>query len=159
MNITTKLLAITVVSLFSTSPNTNAKELNMTMTQQPVLDTVLKMGRAYNAGDIDTVMTTYEPAAVVMFEPGNESFGAELIKEKFTGSLAINPQFEFGAHEVIIADTIAVHTTPWSMTGKTPDGQNVEQSGLSIAVLRRQNDGSWLLLIDNPFGQNVLNAD
>jgi hypothetical protein len=28
--------------------------------------------------------------------------------------------------------------------------------GLSVAVLRRQPDGSWVMVIDNPYGDAVL---
>ena len=42
------------------------------------------------------------------------------------------------------------------MKGKTPDGQGIEQSGLSVAILRKQADGEWLMVIDNPHGQHLL---
>jgi len=41
---------------------------------------------------------------------------------------------------------------PWSMAGTTSDGQEIQQSGLSVAVLRRQADGGWKMVIDNPHG-------
>ncbi len=69
---------------------------------------------------------------------------------------AANPKFEFGQNEVIVTGDIAVHSMPWSMTGTAPDGTKVEQGGLSIAVLRRQPDGNWLMVIDNPHGQRLL---
>ena len=39
-------------------------------------------------------------------------------------------------------------------TGKIPtgDGKTIELSGLSTDVLRCQADGTWLSVIDNPFG-------
>jgi ketosteroid isomerase-like protein len=42
------------------------------------------------------------------------------------------------------------------MTGKSPDGQEIKQSGLSVAVLRRQADGGWKMVIDNPHGGRLL---
>lgn len=39
------------------------------------------------------------------------------------------------------------------MAGVAPDGSPVTGSGLSVAVLRRQTDGRWLMVIDNPFGE------
>jgi ketosteroid isomerase-like protein len=42
------------------------------------------------------------------------------------------------------------------MTGKVPDGTDIKQSGLSVVVLRKQADGKWLMVFDNPFGQHLL---
>ena len=62
-------------------------------------------------------------------------------------------------HEVIVNGDIAIHIAPWSMTGRTPDGQDLAQSGLSVAVMRRQADGSWRMVIDNPHGGRLLTQD
>jgi len=128
----------------------------MNMEQTKVLDTINKMGSSYNSRDIDAVMKTYEESAVVLFEPSSPVSGATAIKVAFEGSLAVNPHFDFGKHEVTIAGDIALHLTPWTMTGKTPDGHSISQSGLSVAVLRKQADGEWLMVIDNPHGQSLL---
>ena len=61
-------------------------------------------------------------------------------------------------HEVISAGDIALHLTPWKMTGVAPDGSPINGAGLSVAVLRRQPDGKWLMVIDNPFGDAILHA-
>jgi len=132
----------------------DAQEMNMEQTK--VLGTINKMGSSYNTRDIDVVMRTYEESAVVLFEPGSPVSGAIAIKAAFEDSLAVNPHFDFGKHEVIIAGDIALHLTPWTMIGKTPDGHSINQSGLSAAVLRKQADGEWLMVIDNPHGQSLL---
>ena len=128
----------------------------MNIEQNKVLGTIKKMGSSYNSRDIGAVMKAYEESAVVLFEPGSPISGVTAIKSAFEGSLAINPHFDFGKHEVTIAGDIALHLTPWKMTGKTPDGHNISQSGLSVAVLRKQADGEWLMVIDNPHGQVLL---
>jgi hypothetical protein len=42
------------------------------------------------------------------------------------------------------------------MTGTAPDGSAIEQGGLSVALLRRQPDGRWLMVVDDPFGDELL---
>jgi ketosteroid isomerase-like protein len=42
------------------------------------------------------------------------------------------------------------------MTGVAPDGSAIAGGGLSVAVLRRQAGGKWLIVIDNPFGDAPL---
>ena len=69
----------------------------------------------------------------------------------------MKPDVTYSGHEVIIARDIAVHLAPWQLVGKSPDGEDIQQGGLSVAVLRRQEDGSWLMVIDNPYGDRLLN--
>lgn len=121
--------------------------------QNKVLATIINMGGSYNARDIGAVMKAYEESAVVLFEPGKPVSGMANVNAAFEASLAVSPQFEFGKHEVVIAGDIALHLTPWTMTGKTPDGHSICQTGLSVAVLRKQANGEWLMVIDNPHGQ------
>lgn len=67
------------------------------------------------------------------------------------------PKFTYSGHQVFVAGDIAMHIAPWSMDAIGPDGQQIQQEGLSIAVLRKQSDGEWLMIIDNPHGQMLLN--
>jgi hypothetical protein len=41
------------------------------------------------------------------------------------------------------------------VTGQRPDGGVHREAGVSADVLRRQPDGSWLILIDQPRGSVV----
>lgn len=127
----------------------------MNAEQNKVLDTIINMGSSYNARDIEAVMKAYEESAVVLFEPGKPVSGIANVKAAFEASLVVSPQFAFGKHEVVVADDTALHLTPWTMTGTLPDGQSISQNGLSIAVLRKQANGEWLMVIDNPHGQTL----
>lgn len=124
--------------------------------QENVLATIKKMTEAFHAGDIEGVMKSYESTATIVFEPENPVSDTAMIREMFQGFFAVNPHFDYSGHEVFIANDLAVHIAPWKMTGKSPDGQAVEQSGLSVAVLRKQADGNWLMVIDNPHGQYLM---
>ncbi|MBL4873450.1 MAG: SgcJ/EcaC family oxidoreductase [Rhodobacteraceae bacterium] len=131
----------------------------MTDDQKAVLATIENMTEAFHAADIEGVMRAYEPSASVAFEPGAAISGNANLRAGFQGFFAVKPQFTYSGHEVIIQGDIALHITPWNMTGTTPDGQPMAQSGLSVAVLRRQADGSWLMVIDNPHGQALMVAE
>ncbi|WP_434053945.1 MAG: DUF4440 domain-containing protein [Roseibium sp.] len=130
--------------------------LKMTQDQQDVLALIGKMTGSFEAGDLDTVMQTYEADQTIMFEPGkpvSDAKGARLAFEQF---LAVSPKFSYSGHEVIVEGDIAVHIAPWQMTGTDPAGKPVEAAGLSVAVLRRQPDGSWKMVIDNPHGSHLM---
>jgi len=152
------LRTLTLIGLCLSAPVISYSQEGTTMTedQKAVLDTIHRMTSSYNGGDIDAVMTTYAAGASVAFQPGVVTAGAEDIRAAFEASRAINPQFEFGGNEVIVQGDTALHITPWSMMGTMPDGQAIAQSGLSVAVLRRQADGAWLMVIDNPHGSALL---
>jgi hypothetical protein len=40
----------------------------------------------------------------------------------------------------------------WTLDGTTPDGIPLHLNGTSADVLRRRPDGTWGLLIDDPWG-------
>lgn len=120
------------------------------------MNAILDMTAAFHKKDIGRVMASYEKKAIVVFEPENPVSDPEAIRQGFFGFFAVNPTFEYAGHEVFVNGDIAIHFAPWTMTGKSPDGVDIKQSGLSVAVLRRQPDGKWLMLFDNPFGQHLL---
>jgi ketosteroid isomerase-like protein len=122
-----------------------------------ILSTIDTMTDAFHQGDIDGIMRTYEPGAVVIGQPGAPISGTPALRAMFAGFVAAKARFTFLGHEVIQAEDIALHLTPWRMAGVAPDGTAVAASGLSVAVLRRQPDGTWLMVIDDPFGDALLN--
>ena len=44
----------------------------------------------------------------------------------------------------------ALERTRWTLAFTGEDGKSTEASGLSTVVLRRQSDGSWRMIIDDP---------
>ena len=121
-----------------------------------IQSTVDAMTSAFNSGDLAGVLRAYEPGAVIVSQPGVSVSGAVALRAMFAGFVAAKARFTFDGHEVIQAGDIAVHLTPWRMTGVAPDGSALAGSGLSVAVLRRQKDGGWLMVIDDPFGDSLL---
>jgi uncharacterized protein (TIGR02246 family) len=122
-----------------------------------ILSTIDDMTSAFHKGDIDGILRTYEPGAVVVGEPGMPLSGTPALRAMFAGFIAAKAHFTFQGHEVIQAEDVALHLTPWRMAGVAPDGTAVAASGLSVAVLRRQADGRWLMVIDDPYGDALLN--
>ena len=128
----------------------------MTPEQKDVLAAVERMTGAFHNKDLDGIMASYEPGASIIFEPGTASTDEAAIREAFGEFFHINPEFTYGGHEVFVMDNIAVHFAPWTMTGEAPDGTQVKQSGLSVAILRKQADGTWLMIFDNPNGEHLM---
>ena len=53
---------------------------------------------------------------------------------------------------VLEAGGLAFVAGAWSFTGTGVDGKPVTLTGRNGDVLRRQPDGSWRFVIDNPWG-------
>lgn len=122
----------------------------------PIVSTIVTMTDAFHRGDITGILRTYEPTAVVVGEPGKPVTGEAALRTMFGGFIALKPEFTYSGHDVITAGDLALHLAPWQMTGMAPDGTKVQQRGLSVAVLRRQADGRWLMVIDQPYGDALL---
>lgn len=151
------LIALTFNLIWVSNAQTKKMETNFNDQQKKVYRTIEKMVNAFENKDIDGVLSTYEKNAIVMFEPGKPITGHNALRQAFTEFVAFNPNYTFSSHEIYISGDIATHITPWKMVGTLPNGNKIEQSGLSVAILRKQVDGSWLMIQDNPHGQFCLN--
>lgn len=114
---------------------------------------------AVAAGDMDAILATFEPNGLLVGEPGMFAQGTPALRAAFNEFIGMNPQISVKVHDVIQADDIAIHSSTWTMSGKTPDGHLFEQDGFSVVVLRKQADGNWLMVIDNPFANALLQAE
>lgn len=152
----TKSILIGIISMVSFMSNAQNKIIMQTQEQQNVLNVISKMTEAFHKGNLEDVMSTYEPTAIVIFEPGQTITDHQQLREAFKQAFIIKPQFTYSGHEVFISNDIATHIAPWIMNATAPDGTKIEQTGLSIAILRKQTDGSWLIIQDNPHGDFLL---
>lgn len=107
---------------------------------------------AINGGDLNAILSLYEPSAVLVPQPGQLARGHAAIREALSGYLAMKPRFALQPGTVLASEDIALLFSKWTLTGTGPDGSTVQLEGQTTDVVRRQKDGSWLLVIDNPFG-------
>ncbi|OHV45564.1 nuclear transport factor 2 family protein [Pseudofrankia sp. BMG5.36] len=108
------------------------------------------------AGDTDGLTALYEPEAV--FEPqlGTVLRGTDQIRPALAELAATTPKIDYvGEPDVVVVQDVAIVANTWSMTATLPDGTVHREGGLSADVLRRQPNGSWLILIDQPRGATL----
>lgn len=106
---------------------------------------------AFNAGDADALMALYEDEAALVPAPGQTVTGTAAIREALGGFLALNGRMSIVTQTIVPAGEIVLLHGNWLLSGTGPDGSPVELAGLNTEVVRRQADGSWRFLIDNPF--------
>ena len=135
-------------------PPVNAQTASNAIDKTAVLATIDTMTNAFAAGDIETILSTYETGATVVGQPGMPVTGETALREMFAQFIAQGVAFTYGAHDVVLADDLALHLMKW--TAPTPNGDAI---ALSVAVLRRQTDGSWKMVVDQPFGDAVMHVN
>jgi uncharacterized protein (TIGR02246 family) len=111
----------------------------------------------FPTADLAKLLSLYEPEAVFVAEPGKVVKGTEAIREGLGNMLAMGLDFELIPKTVLENGDIALVISKWKMT--KPGTAEVVMEGRSSDVVRRQADGSWLLLIDNPHGLEWAVAD
>jgi hypothetical protein len=55
-------------------------------------------------------------------------------------------------NRVVQASDLALLITEWSINGNKPDGKSINLIGKGTVGLRRQSNGAWLMVIENPWG-------
>jgi uncharacterized protein (TIGR02246 family) len=105
-----------------------------------------------NSGNLDSLMPLYESQAAFAAQPGSLKHGLAGIRESLAGFIAMKGTLDLKVTRVLEAGGLALVTTAWSFAGAGPDGNPVKLAAKSADVLRRQADGSWRLVIDNPWG-------
>jgi ketosteroid isomerase-like protein len=110
--------------------------------------------RCFADGDLDGMMSLYEEGAVFP-TPHGASRGHEQIRATLKAYLDSGAKLVFGQSLVFVAGDLALMRTPWTMT--MPDGAS--PAGATAEVVRRQVDGSWKYVIDNPDGSALLSHE
>jgi ketosteroid isomerase-like protein len=134
-----------VVSLMKT----NANETKGTGTPEQLLNSIAE---GINTGNLGALLQLYEPDAAFAVQPGSLSHGAIGVREALAGFLAMKGKLDLKVTRVLEAGGLALVTGVWSFAGTGPDGKPVKLASKSADVLRRQPDGSWRFVIDNPWG-------
>jgi len=105
-----------------------------------------------NAGNLDALMTLYESEAAFAAQPGSLAHGLPGIRQALAGFVAMKGKLDLKVTRVLEVGDLALVAGVWSFTATGPDGTPVKLDAKNADVLRRQSDGSWRFVIDNPWG-------
>jgi ketosteroid isomerase-like protein len=101
-----------------------------------------RIAAAFSAGDLDALAALYEPDALVIVPPeGRRATGRGEIRTAVKASGALGSQFSSEVVEKLESDGIALTHARWTAG---------ELSGRGTVVSRRQPDGTWRIVLDNP---------
>jgi uncharacterized protein (TIGR02246 family) len=100
---------------------------------------------AFKRGDIEALAALYEPDAVFVTGRGTAK-GRDEIREAYRQILSDGAEMELETRAVVESgDGLAILHGAWELRR---DG--LVSSGLSTEVIRRQGDGTWLFVMDEP---------
>jgi ketosteroid isomerase-like protein len=121
----------------------------MSTTPEQVLESIVT---GINSGDLDSLMALYESEAAFATEPGSLAHRAPGIGEALNGFISMKGKLDLEVTRVLEVDDLALVIGVWSFDATGPDGEPVRLEARNADVLRRQQDGTWRFVIDNPWG-------
>lgn len=124
----------------------------MTATTDGPAATVEHFSELLGEGRIDALLELYEEDATFVPEPGRAVSGRASIRAELERLIAVDPRMSGSVEQVLQAGDTALVAYRWRMEARAPDGTPIRQESLSADVLRRRPDGSWGVIIDDPYG-------
>lgn len=115
-------------------------------------ETLRSIAEYINAGNLDSLMILYESDACFASQPGRFIKGREGIRQSMQGFVDMRGKLESKIKRVFQTSNLALVISEWSFNGTGPDGNPVNLASTSTDVLRQQPDGTWRVIIDNPWG-------
>lgn len=115
------------------------------------------ISEAISSGDIDAAISLYEPDATFVMPNGfgeGSVTGLDDVREALAGFISMSPELKVNAEQTYLSGDTAMVSGNWTLKARDPDGNDIDASGRFVDVVRRQPDGSWLFVIDNPNGSD-----
>lgn len=106
--------------------------------------------QALSAGDVDALMSLYEPDAISV--QARVIAGRAAIRQGSAAYLASKPQFTIRSRRVFQAGDLALLLSEWTIVETDSTGKTLESVIHPINVARRQPYGTWLVVIDKASG-------
>ena len=96
-------------------------------------------------GDIESVLSVYDPEAVFLKQSADITNGREGLRQELAPLAGMKAHFDFDIRQVIQTGDIALMHTRWKVSGPQP------MTVHAIEVARREPDGTWCWLIGDPY--------
>jgi uncharacterized protein (TIGR02246 family) len=103
-----------------------------------------------NAGDAEAVADLYEDDAVLVSDPRKIVRGREAILDGLKNFLSIRPTLTLNAARVVRNGDVAILYSDWTIKGQNANGSLMTVDVRPTHVARRQPDGTWRVVIDDP---------
>jgi uncharacterized protein (TIGR02246 family) len=108
-------------------------------------------------GDLDAALDLYEQDAVFVVPGGQVVTGRAAIRKVLQGMIAANAAGKIDSVTAVSSadGTVAFTRVRGSTTVPGPDGKPATVPFQSVEVVRKQPDGTWRIVIDDPSGEGL----
>jgi uncharacterized protein (TIGR02246 family) len=110
------------------------------------------LSEAYNAGDLEAMLSLYDPKAVFVIKPGRVTESPAELRAAMQHLIALRGSLTVDPHSFTRSDDLVLVLGTFTLSGRRADGTPFESASRFADVLRRQPDGRWLIAVDNPYG-------
>jgi ketosteroid isomerase-like protein len=108
-----------------------------------------------NGGNLEGLLALYEPGAGLVQQDGSPPRTGAALRQSLAAYMTMGAKITTNVVKAITAENdLAVLYNDWTLTVGGPDGNPMSISGKATEVVRRQPDGTWKFVIDDPFGRN-----
>ena len=117
-----------------------SRDLMSRETPEQVLKSIVD---GINTGNLDALMSLYEPEAAFAPQPGSLAHGLTGVRESLAAFIAMKGTLDLKVTRVLEAGGLALVAGVWSFTGTGPDGKPVTLTGRNGGC--SASSGRWLL--------------
>jgi len=103
-----------------------------------------------NAGNADGASLLFEDDAILVSDPEHIVRGRAAIRDGLVNFLTVRPRLTLNAARVVRHGEIALLYSDWTIAGTNDDGSAFSMEVRPTHVARRQPDGTWRIVIDDP---------
>jgi uncharacterized protein (TIGR02246 family) len=137
----------------TTMPADTNNQPSITVARQPE-DCDRLLLAALESGDIETSVALYEPNAVLFKKSGETMLGHAAIREGNAFLISLKPKFTIAFIKSTLSGdgTLATNRMKSTMTWTNAEGKTKQAVTDTLEVVRKQADGSWRFVIDDPYG-------
>ncbi|HLO60399.1 MAG TPA: DUF4440 domain-containing protein [Bacteroidales bacterium] len=142
------LLLSAIISIASCTPKPDPEKEVLLLRQ--TTDSLLK---ALNQKNVDLFVTYYDSAALFISPTSGVHNGIEEIKANYGGGFALPGFYISGSiQDVQVAKSgdIGYTVVPWGGYYTPDSGKRIEQKGVNVLVWKKQNNGTWRVVVDKP---------
>jgi ketosteroid isomerase-like protein len=104
---------------------------------------------AFNLHDVKSIIALYEPDAVIVSHNGPVR-GTDAIEAWYRAAITAGPVIALETLSVNVAGDLAMLHGRWIVHEAGPNGVEIRREGRNTETARKQPDGCWLFVIDNP---------
>lgn len=106
----------------------------------------------FNSMDVKVMLGFYHADAILVGQSGESFSGPAAIGAELEKYYSFGLPMQATARNIFVAGDTAQIVLDWSISGKGPDGKEVNLTGIASDIARKGADGFWRYQIDNPMG-------